>query len=86
VFVGQKQKMRLIVALALVVIVGLIAGDIIGVILGAGSYRGALPGAVVAVAIFMWRRREEGGAVAAVKTAGRAPLHSAVREKVEAGF
>ena len=65
--------MRLIIALALVVIVGLIAGDIIGVILGAGSYRGSISGAVVAVSVFAWRRREEGGSLKAIETARRAP-------------
>ncbi len=65
--------MRLVVTLALVVIVGLIAGDIVGVILGAGPYGGSIPGAVLAVSIFAWRRREEGGAVEAMKTARGAP-------------
>jgi hypothetical protein len=66
--------MRLVVALALTVIVGLVAGDIIGVILGAGSYRGSIPGAVMAVAVFLWRRREMGGSFKAIRTARRTPL------------
>jgi hypothetical protein len=45
----------------LVVVVGLITGARIGVILGFSSYSGAVPGAVVAIAIFAWRRREEDG-------------------------
>jgi hypothetical protein len=76
VFTEIRTKMRLVVSSALVVIVGLIAGDIIGVILGAGSYRGAIPGAVVAVSVFVWRRREEGGSLKAIKTARQAPLEA----------
>ena len=66
--------MRLVVALALVVIVGLIAGDIIGVILGVGSYSGAIPGVVVAVSVFVWRRSEEGRSLKAIEMARQAPL------------
>jgi hypothetical protein len=68
--------MRLVISLGLVVIVGLVAGDIIGMILGAGSYWGSLPGAIVAVSVFLWRRREEGGSLEAIKTARRAPLEA----------
>jgi uncharacterized membrane protein YfcA len=60
--------MRLVVTLALAVIVGLVAGDIIGIILGAGPYRGSLPGVVVVVGLFMWRRRQEGRSLKALKT------------------
>jgi predicted membrane protein len=64
--------MRLVVALALVVIVGLIAGGMIGDIVGARAYRGSIPGAIVAVSVFAWRRREEGGSLKAIKiVAGR---------------
>jgi hypothetical protein len=65
--------MRIVVASALVVIVGLIAGDIIGVILGAGSYSGAIPGALVAVAVFVWRRGEERGSLKAIEMARQVP-------------
>jgi hypothetical protein len=58
---GDKDKMRLVVAWVLVVVVGLITGARIGVILGFSSYSGAVPGAVVAIAIFAWRRRQEDG-------------------------
>jgi hypothetical protein len=52
--------MRLFVSLGIVVVVGLAAGSIIGSILGAGVYFGSIPGAVVAVAVFAWRRSEMG--------------------------
>lgn len=68
--------MRLVVTSALVVIVGLIVGDVIGAMLGAESYRGAIPGAVVAFSLFMWRRREEGGSLKAIKAPRRAPLEA----------
>jgi hypothetical protein len=46
--------MKPFVSLVLVVVVGLVAGSIIGFILGAGVYFGSIPGAVVAVAYFAW--------------------------------